>query len=59
MIRDKLTPWRIAVARRTFVMWATLPTIWAEAFWTNFLSYFRTDCTGNCRQGRDCRGCAK
>lgn len=31
-IHDKLTPWRIAAARRTFVMLVTLPMIWTEAY---------------------------
>lgn len=41
MIRDKLTPWRIAMARRAFVTWATLPMIWSEAFWRTWHEVYR------------------
>lgn len=40
MIHDKLTPWRIAVARRTFVTWMTLPTIWSETFWKTWTDVY-------------------
>ena len=31
-IATKLYPWQVALARRTFVTWMTLPAIWSEAY---------------------------
>lgn len=31
-LATKLMPWQIAIARRTFVTWFTLPAIWSEAY---------------------------
>lgn len=41
-INDKLTPWRIAVARRAFVTAVTLPIIWPECFWRTWYEVFRS-----------------
>jgi len=35
------SPWHIACARRMFVIWATLPAIWSEAFLTTWASVYR------------------
>ena len=40
-IHNKLMPWHMAVARRTFVTWATLPIIWSEAFWKTWYEVYR------------------
>ena len=39
-LQSKLAPWHIAVARRTFIAWATLPIIYSETFfrtWTEVM----------------------
>lgn len=38
MIPNKLLPWQIAAARRTFVFWATLPFLASEEFWKTWQS---------------------
>jgi len=40
-IHNKLMPWQIAIARRQFVMWATLPMIWSETFIKTFNEVYR------------------
>jgi hypothetical protein len=40
-IHDKLLPWHMAVARRTFVAWVTLPIVWSEAFWKTWYEVYR------------------
>lgn len=41
MIHNKLMPWQIAIARRTFVTWVTLPLIWSEAYWKTWNEVMR------------------
>jgi len=38
---SKLMPWQIAIARRQFVLWATLPMIWSEAYFKAWNEVYR------------------
>ena len=40
-IHNKLMPWQIAIARRTFVTWATLPWVWSEAYMKTWAEVYR------------------
>lgn len=37
----KLYPWQVALARRSFVTYVTLPIIWSEAFWKTWYEVYR------------------
>ena len=41
-LATKLYPWQVAMMRRTFVAWATLPMIWSEAYMKTFWEVFRS-----------------
>ena len=38
---SRLYSWQIAVARRTFVTWVTLPMIWSEAWLKTWHEVYR------------------
>jgi len=40
-LATKLAPWQIALMRRQFVLWATLPMIWSEAYFKTFYEVYR------------------
>lgn len=37
----KLHPWQVALARRAFVTWVTLPIIWSEAYFKTWHEVYR------------------
>lgn len=41
MIHTKLYPWQVAMARRAFVTWMTLPAIWTEAYLKTWWEVYR------------------
>lgn len=40
-MESKLYPWQVAVARRSFVTFVTLPIIWSEAFFKTWHEVYR------------------
>ncbi len=41
MIHNKQFPWQMAIARRTFVTFVTLPLICSEAYWKTWYEVYR------------------
>jgi hypothetical protein len=40
-LTHKMLPWHVATARRTFILWTTLPLVVSEVFWRTWAEVYR------------------